>query len=329
MNDEQTENQTERQLDLFERRDLSVFNAKVQKVANLITISRDYKIIGTAGLKYLKYYNDIDINEIYEKKTDAPLTALARRFQQIFKEVANTPDLYITDFKAGMDSDGDPLRWDKNDIKRNKKTLKDGRIVSLEDVLLQKATLKIDIVARVDGSYLEISDNYFIKFGEYANYFPFDFNKEKILNSIEHSYDEYFYASGNIFKGLKRAFAYFKMKDPDRYKLEITSLAKFFNGSVGFLYKCYSEVSTIIELLEQTFKKPSLKDIKFAINQIYSAVPEGGWKDTAKKLLLKAEKAKSKAKMIEALEDAKTSLFWECQKLTADFVLKDKSVALY
>lgn len=319
----------ERKIDLFERRDLDDFNQKVRQVANLITITRDYKVIGTAGLKYLKYYNDVDINELLEKKTDQPLTGLAKRFQQIFKDVYSTPDLYITDFKAGMDSDGDPLRWNKEEIKKNSKTLKDGRVVSLEDVLLQKATLKIDIIARVDGSYLEISDNYFIKLGEYANYFPFDFDNKKILNSIEHSYDEYFYASGNLFKGLKRAFAYYKLKDKERYKLELTSLATFFNGPIGYLYKCYSEVGTIIELLEQTFKKPSIKDVKSAINQIYSSVPEGGWRDTARSYLLKAEKAKSKDKMIKELEEAKNCLFWTCQRATADFILKDKSVALY
>jgi len=325
----------ERHVDLFERRDLDKFSSIVKKAVNLLTISTDYKIIGTAGLKYLKYYSDVDINESYKAtNTDQALKFVAKNFKQIFKDAQANPNLYITDFKCGMDSDGEPLRWDKADVKRGSKELKDRRVVSMEDVLLQKTTLKMDLIVREGNQFVEVSNNYFLKLGEYANYFPFDFNKDKILNAIAESYDEYFYASGNLFKGLKRAFAYFKMKDPDFYRIDIKELADFFNSPVGWLYKQYSEIGTIIELLDQDFRKPKLTEVKIAIKEVMDNIPAGEWSGESKIFLKKSLSAnslseKSVAGIVGELEKAKTSLFWWIQQLTAKFVLKNKSVALY
>lgn len=320
----------DKQIDLFERRDLDQFSSIVKRSINLVTISRDYKIIGTAGLKYLKYYSDIDINETYKSSsTEQAIQHLVKRFKKIFTDAKANKDIYITDFKCGMDSDGEPLRWSKEDVKRDRKTLKDGRVVTMADVILQKTTLKIDLIVREGNNFIDISDNYFLKFGEYSNYFPFDFDKKKILNAIATSYDQYFYASGNLFKGLKRTFAYFKMKDPDFYRIDIKTLADFFNSGSGWLYKQYSEVGTLIDLLEQTFRTPKMTEVKSAIKAVHDNIPEGEYQEEARTLLEKAYRAKTKSAVIDALDKAKTSIFWWIQKITAEFVLKNKSVALY
>ena len=315
---------------LLEKRDPSEFSAKIQKVMNLITISRDYIVIGSAGLKKTKYYADIDINELYKRPTDNEtiLDNLLKDFQEKFKKAEADPNVFITDFKCGMDSNGEPLRWNKTDVKRGWKTLEDGRKVRFQDCVLQKTTLKIDVVAFIDGNYTEISDNYFIKLGDYSNYFPFDFNKNKILNSVQHDYDEYFYASGNLFKGLKRAFAYWKLKDPEHHRIELNTLLNFFNSPVGLLYQNYSTVGTIIDLIDNTFRKPPVADIKKNIRLLLTNLQADNT-ENIRMALNSAFKASSLNKIKVHLETAREELFKLINYYTAHFVLKNRNVAIY
>jgi hypothetical protein len=315
---------------LLEKRDPDEFNDKIQKVMNLLTISRDFVVIGSAGLKKTNYYSDIDLNELYERPTDNEtiLDNLLKDFQEKFKEAEKDPTIFITDLKCGMDSDGEPLRWDKSDIKRGWKILKDKRKIRFQDCVLMKTTFKMDVVALVNGSYTEISDNYFIKLGEYSNYFPFDFNKNKILNSIEHDYDEYFYASGNLYKGLKRAFAFWKLKDPEQYKIELSTLLHFFNSPVGLLYQNYSTIGTIIDLIDNTFRKPSVTDIKKNIKILLTNL-QADYTDDIRVSLTSAVKASSLNKIKSHLENARNQLLLLINNYTAHFVLKNRNVAIY
>ena len=315
---------------LLEKRDPSEFNTKIQKVMNLITISRDFVVIGSAGLKKTKYYADIDVNELYNRTTDNEtiLDNLLKSFQEKFKNAEKDPDVYITDLKCGMDSDGEPLRWNKTDIKRGWKILKDERKIRFQDCVLMKTTFKIDVVVFVNNTYTEMSDNYFVKLGDYSNYFPFDFNKNKILNSIQHDYDEYFYASGNLYKGLKRAFAFWKLKDPEHYRIELNTLLNFFNSHVGLLYQNYSTLGTIIDLIDNTFRTPPVKDIKKNLNVILTNLQADNT-DDIRHSLNSAIKASSLEKIKEYLESARNQLLSLINNYTAHFVLKNRNVAIY
>ena len=46
-------------------------------------------------------------------------TTIYKNFKKIFKFVEKNKDLYITDFKVGEDSSGDPLRWIIKEMKKN------------------------------------------------------------------------------------------------------------------------------------------------------------------------------------------------------------------
>ena len=312
------------------KREPSDFSAPAKKAMDLLTVTRNFVIIGSAGLKQSKYYSDIDVNELYQKPTDneTSLDNLLKAFQDKFKRIEAEPTLFISDFKCGMGSDGEPLRWSAADIRRGWKELDDGRRLTFQEALLQKTTCKMDVIAFVDGRFVEVSDNYFIKLGDAANYFPFDFNKNKILNSIEHDYDEYFYAAGNLFKGLKRAFAYWKLKDPEQYKLELKTLLDFFNSPVGLLYQNYSSLGTLLDLIESNPRKPIVREVKKSLQQIITDTP-ADYREQVADPLTSAFKCSKVAGMVPHLKKAREDLLQITNWLTAQFVLKNRSVAIY
>jgi len=321
---------------LFEKKRLGDFSKKVRDVFNLLTISRSYQVIGSGGMKSVKYNADYDLNEMFEKSglmsKEKILDKITQIFQQKFVEAENDPNDFITDFKVGMNENGDALRWKKEDMKNGYKILISGRHIRFQDCILMKSTLKMDLISLIDGVFTEFSDNYLIKLGnnpDDANFFPHDLTREHMLNSIRHSYDEYFYASHNYFKGLKRCFSFFLMDGEDKHLGKLKSLLTFFNSSAGLLYKLGSEIDTIILIMENTFRKPQEKDLKGNIKIILDGVDSTDEATGSLKYLNLAMKARSANGMKENLEKSKKIIKDTLDKKTLDFISKNKNVLLY
>jgi hypothetical protein len=317
-------------IDLFEKKEISDFSNAVKNIFNLLRISRTYKVVGSASFKNSKYVADYDLNEFFKEARDSPsiLHAIYLFFVEKFKEAEKDKDVFISDFKCGMDSDGKPLRWDKNDMKNGYKVLKDKRRISFQDCLIMKATTKLDAIVLIDGVYVEFSDNYLIKVGNDSNFFPYDLNKEKILNSIAHDFEEYFYAGHNYMKGLKRCFAYYNIEDPKKNKQKMTELFNFFNSSTGLLYKQRSEIGTILALLEQKFRKPNVADIKNNIKLIAEKTRFVKY-PFLEESLERAMKAKDFKSIYKFLDDASKGLLTVINAQTLQFLKGNKSVLLY
>jgi hypothetical protein len=320
---------------LFKKKDIKDFTKSVREIFNLLTISRKYTVIGSGALEDVKYSADYDLNELFQRPmdTDEALDEIYKMFKNKFAEAEKDKATFITDFKCGEDSDGEPLRWKKEDIKRGTKELKDGRTIRFQNCILMKATMKMDMIVLIEERFVEFSDNYLVKLGDEANFFPHDISRDHILNSIRHSYDEYFYTKANFFKGLKRAFAWYLMKDERKYKTELKGLMDFFNSPVGFIYKKYNNIDAVILVLEQTFKKPNIQDVKNNIELIIACLVERmfhhGEINGIIKLLEDANKSKSVAKMLDYLYKAKDGLTEIVNRYTLEFVLKNKNLPLY
>jgi len=317
---------------LFDKRSVKDFSDKIQKVFNLLTISRKVRVVGSAGLKATRYINDYDLNELYEKNfnKDEALDEIYKMFKSKFERAEKDPAVFITDFKCGMDCDGEPLRWDKHDIKKGTKKMEDGRIISFQECILQKTTFKLDVIKLIDGVFTEFSDNYFVKLGEDANFFPHDIQKDHLQNSVKHSYEQYFYICRNLFKGLKRAFSYFLMENENNNKEKLKKLMDFFNSPTGKLYQLKGQLGTILLVLknESQFRNPKISDVKENIKLILSELEPLPTKDVKNKLT-KAFNSSSKKKIMDYLEDAEEDLFDIVNRITADFILKNKEICLY
>lgn len=318
---------------LFEKKRLDEFSKKVRDVFNLLTISRSYNVIGSASLKKIKYNADYDLNELFEESgllnKQNLLDKITALFQKKFLEAEKDPNYYIVDFKCGMDEDGEPLRWDKNDIANGFKIEKSGRKIKFQECILMKTTMKLDVIALIDGVFTEFSDNYLIKLGDDANFFPHDLQRDHLLNSIKHSYDEYFYASQNYMKALKRCFAYFLLDGKDKHLGKLKALLEFFNSSAGLLYKLGSEIDTILLLMENTFRKPPPEDLKRNIKIILDGVASTDEAKPAEKYLNLAMSGKTANIMRDYLEKSKSVLSEIITKKSLDFISKNKNVLLY
>ena len=315
------------------KKDLSDYPEPVKKIFNIMTISSTYRVVGSAGLKHAKYFADYDLNETYEKskstgKSISMLEHIRQLFLEKFATIEKDKRSMIIDFKCGIDEDGNPIRWSHKDLKKGFKELESGRKIKFVDCILMKSTMKLDVISVIDGKLTEFSDNYFINLGgEDANYFPTDFSKEVMLNSIRHSYAEYLEGAQNYFKALKRAFAYYKLDNEEKHHSKLINLLEFFNSDVGRLYKIKSEIDTIGEVLKEGTKKLPASLITNNLKLILDGL--GSIKDSS--VGAKLEKAIKATKIpirILYVEEASDELLKLINHYTLEFIAKNKNLLI-
>lgn len=265
----------------FVERNIEDFKKSITNIFDLMSIEGKYKVIGSSNLKNILYNSDYDLAEEDEfKNVEEGTKYLKQKYKQIFNDVDNNDNIFITDFKCGVDSNGEPLRWTKKDIDNGFKILDNGDKKTFEECLIDKDnTIKIDIVSLIDGVFVEFSENMYFKFGHgknaITNYNINNINKNKILQSIKDDYFEKI-KEGNYLKALKRKFAYYKLLNDPKYNSLLINLIDFFNSNIGILGKAYSDIETI-KLLIETNKKVKIEDVKNNLQNIkqnLSYVPE-------------------------------------------------------
>jgi hypothetical protein len=150
-----------------------------------------------------------------------------------------------------------------------------------------------------------------------------------MLNSIKHSFDEYFYAQHNFFKSLKRCFSFYLLEDEDKNFGKLKVLLNFFNSVAGILYKLVSEIDTVLLLIDNTFRKPTACDLKRNIKIILDGVISIEESKEAEKYLNLAINNSSATQMKNNLEKSKKLLTDLLNKKTLTFIAKNKNVLLF
>jgi hypothetical protein len=230
---------------------------KIQDVFNVLTITGKYQVIGSGSLSKIKYNSDYDLQEfINDKSNKNVLDKIYNYFKKKFSTCKKNKNYFITDFKCGIGLDGEPLRWTYNDIMKG---INNG--LTFQDALLQKSTIKMDMIVLIDGIFTEFSENYYFKIGKDTNYY-----NEDIELGIEKSLNEYLYMK-NYWKVLKRLFSLL-MREKSKNKKKLIKLIDFFNSNVGLINKCKNEFDILLVVLNQNFRKPKLKDILYNIEKI-------------------------------------------------------------
>ena len=143
------------------------------------------------------------------------------------------------------------IRWTPKQILEGKQTLRDGRTYTLEEALLSPSKVKLDVIALVQQKYTDLATVYEFHNGtKVLN--PQMINLEKSLKDSILLYS----AEGNQFKVLKRKFALAKLNN------KLNDLEKYhgiLNSEIGKLYIVYTDVSTLVSLLEDnTISKQNL-----------------------------------------------------------------------
>lgn len=300
------------------------YSTENQKIFATLTIQGKFKLIGSAAIQGIEYKNDVDL---YEQATFNPKQSHLKHLLEIFRAkflaVHKNPDYYVSDFKCG-EHKGEPLRWTQQDMKKGYKKV-DGEKITFEDCVMQRATLKLDLVCLVNGMFGEYTENYYIKIGDQTNYDPESQQQSSIKQSILDSAKEE-KANGNLLKFLKRIYSYLKLTTTK--KALQTKLEDFFNSDAGLLYKCKSNLETVILVLEQKCKPANMKDVENDIQSIKQILYNIVGLDSKKiSQLEKISVLKSKTKMKSGLEKMIKYLMGVVNKASTKFIKKEKRIS--
>jgi hypothetical protein len=151
------------------------------------------------------------------------------------------------------------LRWTVEEVLSNKKILRDGKIIRLEDAFHTRGITKLDVMGLVQGNrYTDFSVIYEFRCnGKVLNGEPID-----IKNSLEESLIAYL-CEGNYFKALKRLFALAKYHN---HLPMVRTLTDILNSDMGRLYQIVADMDTLLHLMED-YKKIPMTMIRFEIDQ--------------------------------------------------------------
>jgi hypothetical protein len=145
------------------------------------------------------------------------------------------------------------VRWTPQEVLTGHKKLRDGRTYSLEEGFSSPSLTKLDVVSKVKGILTEFSVIYeFVVNGKVINPVPI-----KPLASLKESL-EYYEITKNPYKALKRKFAIAKLKNNSK---ELKRLSEIINSDLGQIYKLYSDVKVVGDLMEDK-KAVSLQPLK-------------------------------------------------------------------
>lgn len=225
---------------------------KLDDVINVLKII-NVEIIGSYGNDRLRFKNDIDLQSL--ANSEKSHSQILKYFQNKIRSIEKMPDVYFSDFKAGK-SGGIPVKWTSEDILRGYQII-GGREFTFLTALAQISTIKIDVIMKFRGRFIEITNNYyFYNPSENNRSFPL-FSSQEVLNSLLFDYQQL--KKTNLLKALKRLFSYYTLsvkiaEDNSSVRTDslksLDALQKIFNSKVGFISQNIAEIETIIILLK-------------------------------------------------------------------------------
>jgi hypothetical protein len=281
---------------LSKPRKVNQLNNETGDVINLFAIRGKKRIIGSASLRAIQYASDYDIETMLDGvSTETIAKMLQKAYQETgsnvwvtdfkcgyderliyngdyddksLKKYLKNPlisakqrkDILASSGETRIDSVRDLyiLRWSHQDIKNGYIKLIDGTHYPLSSAVLDKTTMKIDLIVKVGNQFAEISENYYIKVGGETNYTKMPSKKELEADLEE---DIRYYSTKDSFKSLKRLFSLLQIEGVKKNKPKLDKLVAFFNGQVGLLNKIKNELGILEILLEQP-RKPKWEDVE-------------------------------------------------------------------
>jgi hypothetical protein len=153
------------------------------------------------------------------------------------------------------------LRWTPDEIKKNKKVLRDGTSITLEEAFHTPAITKIDTIALVQNN----------RYTDFSVIYEFE-NKGKTLNpamgdigsSLAQDVEAY-KATGNYFKALKRQYALAKYKNDVKKMKALTTLL---NSDLGRLYQIAGDMKTLADVVD----KAPAEIVRYEIDQFKNSL---------------------------------------------------------
>jgi len=236
----------------------------LQNIKTLMKIEGNQQTIGSSSDKKALYSADYDLQEyiLSKDKSIDKRNHILELFQNKFIKASRNSDIFIIDFKAGIDpKNNEPFRWNYDDIMRGYKQIDENDSkYFFTDIFSVINTIKLDVIAFIDNKFVEFSENYYFELDNWMTYklYSKDENKIKLLLDVKK-----YVIKNNLYKALKRLLSYYKLENDTKH---IILLQDFFNSEVGKLYKIISDLELIIILITET--NISIVKLKVGIKNI-------------------------------------------------------------
>jgi len=209
-----------------------------------LNIGREVKLIGSSNKREILYNSDFDLESHFGAKNKQDvLNKIYQHFKKVFQQAKKDPNVFIVDFKCGETPDGEPIRWTYKDMMKGSKSG-----YTFAECLMMRSTIKLDEIYLLNGSFVDITDNYYFDIGGHQNS-PKP-SKKEIMEGIKADAKELI-KEGNYYKALKRQF----LLKPSQ------KLIDYFNSEIGILNKARADLDILLVLQDQTFRKPKMTDL--------------------------------------------------------------------
>lgn len=214
----------------------------IQNILNYITPPNSKVIrVGSSNLRVFEVSADLDNMIFYELLNEESYNVVSKfvkELQTLVKKILEDPNIYFSDFKANK------YHWSTDEILAG--INKEG--VTLEYAVAQHEVLKIDIIAPLNGRYIEASAFYILKSKNgYVNVSNDYFNsfEESLLLDIEEL--------KNIkpFKAVKRTFSLGRLKKNNEILKKLLPIVR---SSIASLAVINADIETLVLMLEHNDK---------------------------------------------------------------------------
>jgi hypothetical protein len=222
---------------------VSDLNNQLTKEFYKLNIGREINLIGSSNKREILYNSDYDLESHFKAKKKNVLSKIYQHFKKVFIQAKKDPNVFIVDFKCGEMPDGEPIRWTYKDMMKGSKNG-----YTFSECLMMRSTIKLDEIYLLNGSFVDITDNYYFNINGHENS-PKPSKKEMIAG-IKADAKE-LVKEGNYYKALKRLYL---LKPTDK-------LITYFNSEIGILNKSRADLDILLILNEQTFRKPKISDL--------------------------------------------------------------------
>ena len=281
---------------LSKPRKISQLNNETGDIINLFAVRGKKRLIGSSALRATQYASDYDIETMLNGVSPSTIAHLFQKaYKEIgddvwvvdfkcglderlvyngdyddksLKKYLKNPLISAKQRKDILNSSGENriekvrdlyiLRWKHRDIIDGYIKLIDGTHYPLSEAIMDKTTMKIDLIVKVGNQFAEISENYYIKVGGETNYTKKP-SKKELESDLEE--DIQYYSKKDSFKSLKRLFSLLQLEGVKKNRLKLDKLVAFFNGQVGLLNKIKNELGILEILLDQP-RKPKWEDVE-------------------------------------------------------------------
>lgn len=161
--------------------------------------------------------------------------------------VTQTKGTWLSNVKAGLDKNGDGIKWDAFEVLRGWKSV-DGKMLKLSDAVAMNGIVNIEIFIEVMERYIEMSTflvmEYYDGKGNKVNLNAPMFDLEKNVKSDIKK----FFKENNPFKALKRLMILARLYKDDNMMIKIQEIL---STNIGDLYIIAGDMDTLAEMLQR------------------------------------------------------------------------------